>query len=297
MLTDKRTYMPAMLAVVVVLLIVQQFAVVPGSGRIAGGLQNAAHGPWFALVTYLVWRVVRGRFSPPRALIATALVAFGLALITEALQILTGGDAQWADVAFDMLGACAALTFVAGRTQALPRVASLWTAGCLLLLTLTPAMTALAITAHRNAIFPELVALDAPFYGGLLNANSRIEVVEAPAGWQNPGRVLAIEFADTRWPGVSLPEPVSDWSAFAALEVELFTEREVEMHVSVRLADAPTDHVYRTFQLRGGPARLTLPIAELFDARRARVTDVVIYSTRQYAGQTVYLGRVALVAG
>ena len=42
------------LVTLLALVAAQQFLEVPGGGRLARGLENALHGPWFALVTWVL---------------------------------------------------------------------------------------------------------------------------------------------------------------------------------------------------------------------------------------------------
>ncbi|NJN50453.1 MAG: hypothetical protein HC809_00305 [Gammaproteobacteria bacterium] len=232
MLTHLRQPVPIVAFVAVVgLVLVQQFAGIAGEGRVLAGLHNAAHGPWFATLTYFVHAVVRPRLTARMALAVTGLLAVLIAVGTEALQHFTGGDAQWLDVGFDLLGSAAALTFIAGQ-RAL--------AALILTVSLAPAAVALTVQAHRNAQFPSLISFAAPWQGGLLETNSAIALVNTPAQWAGvEDAVLMVTFADTTWPGVTLPEPVPDWSGYRVLEVELFAPAPLALTVSVRLTGAP----------------------------------------------------------
>ncbi len=295
MLTQDHRALPigAVLAIVL-LVLVQQFAVVPGNGRVAAGLHNAAHGPWFAVVTYLFYRIVSPRLTIGVALGATMAIAVVVALATEAVQLTTGRNAEWSDVAFDLLGACAALTIAAGRAGLLKASAAAVSAATLLAVSISPAIVALGIQAHRNAIFPALVDVGVPWQGGLLRSNGESRRIAPPPDWPQ-ARVLEVELAGVDWPGVSLWEPVADWSAYDALAIDVYARQPMTMHVSIRLADAEVDHVYRTFVLAAGPHRLTLPLEPMFDPQATTVTALVIYSTRAYAGGVFLLGDVRLV--
>ena len=83
----------------IVLLIAQQQQLVqtPGSGRVATAVADALHGSWFACVTWLMLILV-GRWTRPGAAIALmALVGVVIAVGTELLQKLFGGDAEAGD--------------------------------------------------------------------------------------------------------------------------------------------------------------------------------------------------------
>jgi hypothetical protein len=279
-----------------VLLIAQQFFDLPGSGRVVGGLQNALHGPWFALVTWVVVITAGRRTSGVVTIVVAAMIAVILAIGTEALQKITGGDPAWNDVGFDLVGAAAALVFRAAQTSLIPKRPGFVGASLLLLATLTPLLFAVAVEGYRRSIAPDLVRFGSPLNDALLHANSPIEVVPAPSGWSVGGKVLEVTLAERRWPGLHLEEPITDWRPYSALAVDVYVDGEqpLPITISVRLDDAPVDHVYRTFECRPGPCALSLPLAGLFDRAVARVNAVVIYSTRAHAGRVVYLGRVAL---
>jgi len=281
---------------VMALLIAQQWLAIPGSGRVLRGLQNAMHGPWFALVTWLVAILVeRWLGGAARVAIIAALVAV-LAVGTELMQRFTGGDAEWSDVGFDLVGAAAALIVrYGGRVGMSQRLAM--TAGAVLLaIALAPLANAVAIEGYRRSIAPELVRFDGVFAAALYRANSPVEVVATRDGWTAVADVLRIHLADETWPGVTFDEPIADWRGYAALTVDAYVHgaESMPVTVSVRLDDAPVEHVYRTFDCGRGVCRIVLPIAEMFDPARARVNAVVIYSTRAFAGRTLDLGRIAL---
>jgi len=286
--------------VLIALVLLQQVGVVPGHGRVAAGLQNALHGPWFAAVTWLIHRLCSRRLASSRALIVTAVAALVFALGTEAAQFGGPRQPEWLDVGFDLLGAAAALTVLCGRAFALRR-SRVWTPALLLMFIATsPFWVAAAIQMHRDAIFPRLVDIAAPWQGGLLEREADVRIVERPPQWHDvPARVLEVRLTDTEWPGIHLPEPVPDWRGFDALEVDVFVIEGAEalpLSVSIRLRGAPTDHVYRTISLTPGAHRLHLRLRELFDPECAEVTRVVVYSTRSHAGRVFLLGDVRLVA-
>jgi hypothetical protein len=279
-----------------VLLIAQQFFDLPGSGRVVGGLQNSLHGPWFALVTWVVVITIARWTRGVATILVAAMIAVILAIGTEALQKITGGDPEWSDVGFDLIGAAAALVFRAARKSLIPKRPGFVGASLLLLATLTPLLHALAVEDHRRSIAPDLIRFGSPLNDALFRANSPVEVVPAPAGWSVGARVLKITLGKQRWPGVYFEEPIADWRPYAALAVDVYVDgsQPLPITISVRLDAAPVDHVYRTFECTPGPCALTLPLAGLFDRDVARVNAVVIYASRYDAGRVVYLGRVAL---
>jgi hypothetical protein len=281
-----------------ILVAAQQFGDIPGAGRVAFGLQDALHGPWFALITWIVYGLTRSWLGTRATLWSTVATVVALAIGTESLQLLTGGDAQWSDVGSDLLGAGAALALIAGRARTLPRVLAWFLALALITVSLTPLLTAVSVQMHRNAIFPDLVRFGAPAQRNLVDLNGPAWVVAPPPGWNRPGGpVLEVELADVTWPGFTLVEPVPDWRNFETLAVEIFVpdaSAPLKVNVAIRLKGAPVDQVYRTFVLPAGPHALRIRLRDLFDPAACEVTHVVINSTREFAGRRLYVGRIAL---
>jgi hypothetical protein len=293
----RRALHPGLLAgFVLALLAAQQVLTVPGSGRLVGGVQNALHGPWFAAVMWLCLTLYARRLPDWRGIAAAGLTAVVLAFGTEALQMLTGGDAELSDVGFDLLGAAGATALFCARSGRWRRAPGYLIGTLLLLATLYPLGDAAAVEWQRRAFLPQLVRFGAPFSASLYRANSPAEVVDAPTPWPGIQRALEIHLSNQTWPGVAFDEPLDDWRPYSVLTIDAFVagSAPLPVTVSVRLDHAAGDHVYRTFTCTPGPCRISLPLTDLFDRATARVNAVVIYSRRRYAGRTLYLGRIEL---
>lgn len=293
-----RLHLIVALTVLIAMLFVQQQRLVelPDTGRVLHVLPNAVHGPWFAIISWMLAVFVR-RWAGRRATVAiTAVLGLGLAIGTEAVQKITGGDAEWSDVLFDMVGMSAALCIWSVREQLIPKRAGVTAALLLLLTTQWPLLHPVLIDRHRDSIAPELVRFDSKFARNLVASSSVTDIVIAPDGWEITGPVLKVALADEIWPGVHLDDPIADWRRYSVLDVDVFVDgaTPLPITISVRLDHAPVDHVYHTFNCAPGPCRLTLQLADLFDRDIARVNAVVIYSRRAHAGRVFYLGRVSL---
>jgi len=287
-----------MLAIVVLLILLfaqqQQIVEFPWSGRIATALPDAIHGSWFACVTsivlFFVERVRRGR----SAFVATAAIGACMAVGTEVVQGLTGGDAEAGDVFFDLVGMSAALCFGGVRRRMLrPRIGYSATA-LLLAASLWPVVPALAVEHCRDSIAPELIRFDSPCARELYSVNAPSEIVPAPQPWSIKGQVLEVTLAgDT---SIHLDDPIADWRPYGELQIDAFVGGDalLPVSVSVRLDNAPVDHVYRTIDCPPGQCKIELPLDGLFDRETARVNAVVIYSGRAATGRVLYIGRVVL---
>ena len=106
--TSTRTKIVAVTALVI-LLVAQQTLEIPGYGRLARGTQDAMHGPWFAMVTALVWillfRPISISLGRGTAMFLLVVSVVCLAIATECLQVLTGREGSLRDVMLDMGGA------------------------------------------------------------------------------------------------------------------------------------------------------------------------------------------------
>lgn len=289
--------MQAAVALLVLLFAQQQRLItIPGSGRLAVALPDAIHGTWFACVTWVVLTFVGARFRRSATIVITALIGVSVAVGTELLQKLTGGDAESGDVFFDMVGMTAALCVWSASRKLIPHRVGITVAILLMLGSLWPVVPPLMLDRYRNSIAPDLVRFDSPHADELISSNSAVQIDSAPDGWSITGPVLRVTLAAERWPGIFLYDPIPDWQRYSALELDAFIEGTSPMPItiSVRLDYAPVDHVYRQFVCAPGPCRLQLPFAELFDRAVARVNAVVIFSERDQAGRMFYLGRIAL---
>src|SRR5512139_777952 len=93
----------------------QQWVHLPGAGRLEGAFPDAVHGSWFACVTWILLLFASRWTRGGATIVVVALIGFGLAVGTELLQSMTGGDAELGDVFFDVVGMCAALFFWGAR--------------------------------------------------------------------------------------------------------------------------------------------------------------------------------------
>ena len=104
------------LILLILLLIMQQTLKVGGNTLLSSGIHNSAHGPWFALVTYLIWRIVSAssiiRFNFSGKLGLTILIAVFIGLMSEFGEKIIGREASWEDFFLDMLGMISTFFFI-----------------------------------------------------------------------------------------------------------------------------------------------------------------------------------------
>lgn len=283
----------AFVTALLALVALQQFAILPWDGRLGSGLQNGLHGVWFAVVTVIVYALVRRRIADSSALAVTAAAALAGAIGTEWLQSVGARDAEWSDVAMDLLGAGAALTLLAARGTRRWRWPARSMAAVLLLASMAPALLALAIHLHRAAIAPALVDLSAYRFGGLLMSTCELRVLQGTEGMA----ALEVVLDDGCRPEIYLPEPIPDWRGFESLTVDVSVAESaapVGLHVWIRLGAREEIPVGRAFTVPAGRTTLRVQIRELFDPTTRRVSAVVLAATRPPMGRRFVLHGIRL---
>ncbi len=274
----------------------QQLIKLPGSGRFWAAFPDALHGTWFACVTWLILSFVR-RWTERRYVVpTTVLIGVCVAVGTELVQKVTGGDAEISDVFFDMVGMSAALLVWSAREKFIHFRTGVALAAILMIGSLWPIAMPIVIDRYRDSIVPHLVRFDSRHVFDLVRSGSVVAVVDPPSDWSIEGRVLKVTLSEERWPGIWFPDPISNWGAYSELDADVFVDGTLSMPItiSIRLRGAGVDHVHQEFQCAPGPCHLRYRLDGLFDRGVARVTMVVVHSVRSQAGRTFYLGRIEL---
>ena len=91
---------------------------------------------------------------------------------------------------------------------------------------------------------------------------------------------LEVEFVGGPWPGVSLHEPVPDWSGYRTLLIDVENPGAVKLEFTVRVHDRGhwqnySDRFNRHFELAAGERRtLRIDLGEVARAPKGRVMDM-----------------------
>lgn len=287
------------LAGFVAALVLQQVFTVPGLTRVAIGLNDSAHGTWFALVLLALLVVVsrRWRLGVRAELALGAAAALVLAPGTELVQELTGRDAEVDDALFDLVGAVGALAvWAAYRKRLSVRVAATITVMAFVV-SLYPIFSALRIDHYRDSLAPKLIDFESPRYRWFVESTSNLVQVPAPDAWQQErGRtVLRIDLDADRYPGMLLHEPIVDWTPYRALVIAAFVPdaQPMPFGVSVRFWTNRARNAYWPYELTPGANTLRVPLDARFDPSRG-VSTLVLYSSASASGRSLYLGEIHL---
>ena len=300
------------------MLLVVLFGRLPGEGRWVSDLSNAAHGPAFALVTLVVFALLRHSSAPRISIFgeysAAILIAILLGGLIELLQHFTGRDAELIDLRTDTFGTLA----VAGGLLAFDRriPATRRRIGCLVAVGASVLMLApLAVTAtayvKRHLDFPTLVDFRLPLATSFLHAGTWVtmERSELPRELQSPERdsvgVRAHLTEKTGWVLVLL-EPVADWRGYAHLNLDLANPTDEPLALRLRVFDQPHGRSRHT-GYRGSVeiaahsrAIHSVPLAALVSGSgeaqvdTSRIQSVVIARARANRARELYLVRIWL---
>ena len=236
-----------------VVLGVVMFAQVPGEEIWAAELTNFGHGPAFAVLTVLLFKLLRARSTQWPVLAEYAVVvvlALTLGALVELLQGMIGRDESFEDFVRDAQGALAAAGFLVALDPRLHGSGALRgarLAGLLLgmagtvMLVWSPLVMGLA-HLDRNRNFPRLVDFDNPTnlhfaqpLGGATIQWSRLPPLFT--GQAGSAHALRVKTADRAWWGLMLREPLPDWRTYDRLAVTIANPTRQELIVELRVHD------------------------------------------------------------
>lgn len=269
-----------------------------GSDRLLGILQDAAHFPFFLLLSVLLARLARG------ALPAAFAVAVVFLLGAEALQPLVGRSASLRDTLFGLAGVLAAACLVSAR-RAGPRARRS-------LVFLTVALVAAA------ALPPSAVVLDrvrARRELPLLGSFERwLELGRWTVGGSRADRMAAHATAgryalclqvtnDAPYPGLFLTDGPPDWRGYRRLCADVFLEGAAGRALWVRIDDRPGAAYAERFQAECDLAPGTNAVCVSLDNLRSdsgrpmdlgRVVSAGFFLDRAAVGDRLWLDHVRL---
>ena len=307
-------------AVVAALLATVLFLSLPGPELWRKVLQDAAHGPVFAVIAVVMALMARpsvppGLRSPGQLAKAFALaVLFGAA--AEIVQhFMPDRSMSLADLAHDAAGAAGGLGVLAAVERrgrgAMGRGGLAVALAMLVVLARDPATCALAY-ARRAADFPVLArAASASNLYFLRGEQASVARAALPEAYRRAGDAPAFKVDIRPGPasGLQVFEPAHDWRGYRAVAVDLTNPGVEPLPLVLRIVDATTDWATwdRLNQVLTVPPRTRLTVRVPLDAveraprgRRmnlAAIADVMLFVPRPTQGRTFYVSRIWLETG
>ena len=291
------------------LILVQQMAPPSPYSQLGAAIRNSAHTPWFFPYTLLLWLLIKGadRFNSRRRVQIWLATAFSLAIGLEALQIFSSRQASLEDVALNLAGGGAAIALIAGwqhwRTGLRFRPFALWTLGFALILAgMLPVGRVLWLQYQRDAMAPTLLSLEHKNDITLSNLRGAWELVPGLPQWPgHESRTLALVTlrSSSRWPGLTLREPLPDWRPYQHLEISAYLDEPQSLPLYVRLDRYSKRGVDTTqpIMMEPGINQIRIPISDLAGTDAGSVNDVrnlMIFSDAQHGGRQLYLSSIRL---
>lgn len=276
--------------VAAVLLVLQQFVSIGGKGwtPMLSALNNAAHVPWFACITGLIWLVLPA--SSQRAL-RTLMIACAVAVVSESAQYFSPRDASLGDLALNLVAAAATTAVLCWRWP-------LKVLGAVVLVVATlfhPGAVALSML-ERAERWPDLLVADNNRARELLRALGESRWQPPPADWGGVEHdVLWFEFAWRNWSGVHLHSLDRSWAPFSELVVDVYVPGDVtiELYLSTQLEGGEPSERSRRFNLAPGSHRLSVPVEDVTHTDK-NVRSLYIYGDTEQTGNTLLIGGASL---
>lgn len=284
----------------------------PPRPMILGVLNDAAHGPVFAVLAVLIAFYLRAHTGvSPRWLYPLSFgIAFLTGFVVELIQPLVGRHGQAGDLLTNAVGAAgglSALVLASSRRKLLPGI--VLAAACALVG--WPVLEAGLGYLERARQAPSLLELSSrsdwyflAFHG--FNASKS----GLPPAWGRPDDPPSLRLQLTADSARKIHdlEPIRDWSRHRLLLMDLTNPGAEALDLTFRIHDSghnnqPTDRFNRHVRLRGH-SRITIeiPIAEIRDSPRDRKLDLMDVSEwilftatdAELTGRVFYITRIWL---
>ncbi len=255
-------------------------------GRWLGVLFDCAHLPVFAVLVFVVIRVLGG--LRPNWLLAAAVlvgaVVFGLG--AEFTQGLIGRSAGWGDASANAVGAC--IGFVAStwhRWQRWPRaVAVLVLMGLAAWAYFEPAAVLTDVVRQRSE-FP----LVGSFENELELRRWQVKTGQMSRSGDHVSHgesSLRVKLEPGEYPGLRLRWPPNDWSGYSTLSFDVWNDADIPLEVVVRVHDFThnNDHLdrfNREATIKPGANTLTVSLSEVRTAPTDRELDITAITQLQ----------------
>ncbi len=291
------------------LALLQQTVSFSGASRLQIALNNAAHVPWFFLVTSLIWQIT-ALFMQLRwrqQLFLVAALALILAIGLEAVQFFTSRDADLSDVGLNLLGAGSALLVILAsnlrRKGHIKRAGlSIFLAIVLVSSSFTRAAEIMWVYSKRNALAPALITFDQADFPlrSLLRGDWELVTAHNGAGEAMARQIAKVTLrSDRQWPGISLREPLPDWNQYRWLVLTAYTDSQRTLPLEIRLetnSDRGMDSTIKIV-LHDSTSPIRIPLEQLAGSRYGKlnkVRNLILFSTRLDRDETFYLETISL---
>lgn len=312
------TLLSALIAAILILV----FAELPDTRLFWRELQNSAHTMVFALITLLILVLLRETphffwRTPFKLYITAGSISLLLATLTELIQLFTARDASLIDFVRDLAGTLFGLGLYATIDSRLQThqlmTAKKLKAGIIVLsfFLFTASMLPLAFLSgaylQRQAEFPIVADLSArwtqPFlrlHNAVINTNANYDaLVEAES------RLTHVTFKRGIYPGFSIIETISDWSAYRTFRLAIYSKQNQPFELVLRVHDAQHNHAHTdrfntALTINKGINYFHIPLEAIKKApanrqmNMAKIESLTLFSAQPAEGLSFYSGAMRL---
>jgi hypothetical protein len=246
------------------------------------------------------------------ALPAADLVSLGLAIFSEAAQYFSPRDAEWQDLAYDLLGIAAGLVLAVVSLRSFRvRLGQAWlfsmtSVGIILaIVALSTAVMNLGWLVSRLMAFPVIADFEQAWQTEFILpiGKEQIDVVDSDPA--NPAtRSIRVTLTDSRYSGFAI-QPHANWSGYYAISFIAWSNSLGDQQISIRIHDANhnqrhDDRFNKNLVLGAEPRRYVLQLStvQLTASGRMldlqRITGVAFYKTRPQTGEQLFFDDIRL---
>ncbi len=307
MITGRNTFIVVILAFVLTLM----FSPLTTESLWVREALNSGHTIFFFFLSFYAYHRLRNQTNISKAhLIVMAVVLVGvlLGVLIEVAQVFSQREASIVDLYRDVMGIFAGLCLVASNMAKkvgahVYRHLFLAVTVVLLLLALAPLIQLSGHYIQRNRSFPVVVDLGASWSGSFVEYN-HAELLNGDV--QNEKNAQhQVRFGPGQFPGISVKEPVADWSAYRQLKLRVVLDTEEVVALVLRVHDKQHNQDYldrfnQTLVVRPGINDYTLTLDSISEgpvARRldlSQIAGIVLFLSRQSATAQLSIGNLYL---
>lgn len=236
---------------------------------------NSGHTVLFAVLSFVIYRRIKAatHFSNNLAVYFLVLIAgISFGILIELLQSFAQRDASLNDLYGDFFGLLAGVLLIAAynlrdiRHKKLVAAFLVMVASSFMLLGMFSLIQLSWYSIERRNAFPVIVDFGADWslrFVRFKNVDTSLRM--------SPGRELAlypVRFNRGEYPGISVIEPESDWSNYRLLRLNIFSEYEHDVAMSLRIHDDKhnqyfSDRFNMRLLIRPGLNRVEVPLDQV----------------------------------
>jgi len=297
----------ALYIVLVVVVLALMFSPLPIESLWLREALNSGHTIFFFFLSFYAYHGLKKQTNLSNTYLIVVIIVFvGIVfgILIEAVQQSLQREASIVDLCRDVVGIFAGLCLVASGaakkvSNQMYRFLSLAMAVALILFAMAPLMQLSMHYIQRNSAFPVVIDLGANWSESFIVYN-HAELLhgddQGNIGRYGKDKLHQVLFGPGRFPGVSIREPVADWSSYRLLKFSVVSNVEGDVVLVLRIHDKQhnqdySDRFNQALIVHPGVNDYAFALASISEGPEARELDL-----SQIAGIILFLSRQSLPA-